>query len=670
MAALLGWSSGVQMDESPQDRVPEAGQVVDGYRWDGAAWLPVPGVVVNGYEWHGSQWVPVAGREVDGYEWDGSQWVPVAGREVDGHEWDKSPVMPVEGHPGPEAATRLDESERVVPEVPPAGSARWSGGVGLLFRRVTAAVLVQAGVLNLFMPSGDLMGAWFWTPVAWGWLVPGAALDVIVNNVSLLVLRTGGLLGNLIVGAGLAGIGVWVWRGSRAAAVTGMVLIAFDTVLVGVYWAGYPLAGWGLGVVARLSALLLLGVAFRVARPSGGGGGMDKAAAGLAILATVGHLVATGGLVLMAAPVLTGPTGTPPQPTEWPDPASSCAVTATGGVKCWGLNHVGQLGDGTTTDRSTPVDVAELASRSTAVSVGGYHACAVTASGGVECWGLNIHGQLGDGTTTDRSTPVQVVGLTSGVIAVSAGREHTCAVMTTGGVTCWGSNSWGQLGDGTTTTHHSSPVAVAGLTSGVTTVSAGWSHTCALTTRGGVTCWGMNLDGQLGDGTTTNSSGPVAVAGLSVGVRAVSAGYFHTCALTTTGRLTCWGNNLFGELGKATTTHHSSTPVEVAGLSAVACASAGNSYTCAVTEEGDVWCWGRNEEGQLGRGPGSGILNTPNPVKVAGLTPGVAAVVAGNAHTCAVTAAGGVTCWGKNDRGQLGDGTTTDSSTPVHVIGF
>lgn len=642
MAALLGWSSGVQMDESLQDRVPEAGQIVDGYRWDGAAWLPVQGVVVNGYEW------------------DGSQWVPVAGRGSDGHESDESPAMPVEGHPDPAAATRPEVSERVVPGVTAAGSARWSGDVGLLVRGATSAVLVQTGVVNTFMPSGDLMGAWVWTPANWGWLVPGAALNVIANNVSLLVLRTGGLLGNLVVGAGLVGIGVWVWRGSRAAAVIGMILIAIDSAIFGTWWAGYPLVGWGLAVLARLSMLLLLTVAFRVARSSGGGSWPAWLAAWLGILGTAGHLVATVGLVLTAV----SPPAPPPSLDPFPPPASNCAVTAAGGVRCWGLNNAGQLGDGTTTDHSRPVEVAGL-SGVTAVSVGGYHACAVTTSGGVECWGWNDGGQLGDGTTTQRSSPVAVAGLASGVTTVSAGWSHTCALTTRGGVMCWGWNDHGQLGVGTAA-DRSSPVDVAGLTSGVTAVSAGLAHTCAVTTSGGVKCWGWNDGGQLGDGTTNDSSDPVEVAGLTSGVTSVSAGYYHTCAVTSAGGVKCWGSNVFGELGDEALVDHN-IPVEVAGLTSVTGVSAGNYFTCAVTRKGAVWCWGHDQ------GPGSeqgSIAINPTPVKVAGLPAGVAAVLAGNAHTCAVTAAGGVTCWGKNDRGQLGDGTTTDSSTPVHVIGF
>ena len=255
------------------------------------------------------------------------------------------------------------------------------------------------------------------------------------------------------------------------------------------------------------------------------------------------------------------------------------------------------------------------APRITAIATGGEHTCALTSGGGVTCWGDNTYGQLGDGTTANSTTPVAVAGLSSGVNAIAAGAYHTCALTSGGGVMCWGWNAYGQLGDGTTA-NSTTPVAVAGLSSGVIAIAAGGGHTCALTSSGGATCWGWNASGELGDGTTTDRLTPVAVVGLSSGVTAIATGAYHTCALTRDGGATCWGWNASGELGDGTTA---------------------NSFT---------------------------------PVAVVGLSSGVSAIAASYAHTCALTSGGGVMCWGWNAYGQLGDGTTNDSSVPVDVVGL
>src|SRR5450759_3836047 len=219
----------------------------------------------------------------------------------------------------------------------------------------------------------------------------------------------------------------------------------------------------------------------------------------------------------------------------------TCAVTNGGALWCWGWNVYGGLGDGTTTDRLTPVMVSGLTSGGVAAAAGPYHTCAVTSGGALLCWGGNQYGQLGDGTTTNRLTPVPVSGLTSGVVAVTAGYYHTCAVTSGGAVQCWGNNANGRLGDGTTT-DRLTPVAVSGLTSGVMAVTAGIQQTCALTNGGAVQCWGGNTWGQVGDGTTTDRWTPVAVSGLTSGVVAVASGLYHSCAVTSAGAQ-CWGYN-------------------------------------------------------------------------------------------------------------------------------
>jgi alpha-tubulin suppressor-like RCC1 family protein len=200
-----------------------------------------------------------------------------------------------------------------------------------------------------------------------------------------------------------------------------------------------------------------------------------------------------------------------------------------------------------------------------AIAAGSGHTCALLTADGAKCWGANDDGQLGDGTTTPSSTPVDVVGLTSGAAAIAAGREHTCALLTVGGAKCWGDNYYGQLGDGTTTPS-STPVDVAGLASGAAAIAVGDYHTCAMTTSGGIKCWGYNGYGQLGDGTTTDRSTPVDVAGLASGVAAIALGAWgHTCALTTAGGVKCWGLDERGQLGLGTIVY-STTPIDVVTL--------------------------------------------------------------------------------------------------------
>lgn len=288
----------------------------------------------------------------------------------------------------------------------------------------------------------------------------------------------------------------------------------------------------------------------------------------------------------------------------------TCAVTGAGAVKCWGNNWAGQLGDGTSGGISTtPLDVSGLGSGVSVVSAGVFHTCAVTDAGGAKCWGANDKGQLGDGTTNGSSTPVDVVGLSSGVVAVATSWRSTCALTGDGGVKCWGHNNVGQLGDGTTI-DRLTPVDVDGLTAGVLAISAeggtpdsiDGSHACAVTASGGVKCWGYNGVGQLGDGTTTSRPAPVDVSGLGSGVAGVTVADRHTCARTAGGGVKCWGENVAGKLGDGTTTNRL-TPVDVVGLgSGIVTISAGEFHSCAVTGAGGVKCWGAGALGRLGNG--------------------------------------------------------------------
>ncbi|HMO45235.1 MAG TPA: hypothetical protein PKB14_04320 [Rubrivivax sp.] len=342
--------------------------------------------------------------------------------------------------------------------------------------------------------------------------------------------------------------------------------------------------------------------------------------------------------------------------------AHTCALTSAGGVKCWGFNWDGRLGSGSRNDSVVPADVSGLNSGATAISAGAYHSCAITGTGGVKCWGQNSEGQLGNGSTTDSVVPTDVVGLGSGVAAISAGSLHTCAVTNAGGVKCWGRNGGGTLGIGTTD-NSSTPRDVIGLSSGISAVSAGLVNTCALTRAGSVKCWGQFLD-QSG---WASSLTPVGISGLSSGVSAISSGEFHICALTSAGGIKCWGQNLFGELGNGTTSD-TAIPTNVAGLShGMGAISAGGIHTCALTREGTAKCWGYGVHGALGNGVD---INYAVPAGVAGLTHSVSAVSAGGRHACAITSMTGLECWGGNRDGQLGNGTTADSFAPAGVSGL
>ncbi len=343
----------------------------------------------------------------------------------------------------------------------------------------------------------------------------------------------------------------------------------------------------------------------------------------------------------------------------------TCARMTTGAIHCWGDNQFGQLGDGTTERRLLPTEVIGLADEIVAIGAGNGHTCALSTSGTLQCWGRNSAGQLGNGSHGRSTLPIAVVSLDDAMVAVSSGREHACAVTTGGGVRCWGSNGAGQLGDGSTN-NRLTPVSVTGLAGAVTTVGTGAAHSCALTQRGGVQCWGSNWAGQLGDGTTMDASTPVNVVGLETDVIAIRVGRSHTCALLSAGNVNCWGGNFFGQLGDGSRTDRT-TPVDVIDLpDMVVAIGAGDSHTCVLTEAGAVSCWGKNEYGQLGRRGLDGTI----PHVVNTLRDPVKAIAVGFDHTCALLTAGTVSCWGRNQWGQLGASSTTGGYLPVAVIGL
>lgn len=344
----------------------------------------------------------------------------------------------------------------------------------------------------------------------------------------------------------------------------------------------------------------------------------------------------------------------------------SCALTVDGAAHCWGRNESGQLGDGTTTSPLTPVAVVggHLFQE---ISAGDRYTCALTIAGAAYCWGLNDSGQIGDGTTTNHSRPTAVVGGRT-FHSITAGGRHTCGVNEADGMAyCWGRNASGQLGDGTTT-DSTVPVAVQGGLA-FEAITAGGGHSCGLVPGGAAYCWGQN-GGLLGDGALENRTSPVAVSGLHA-FAAIDAGASHTCAVTMAGEGFCWGFNDHGQIGDGTTMDWDE-PFALGFIAFLEGISAGDQVTCAWTPEGLAICWGRNDVGQVGRGDTdftdiahpSMVWNYPGRLDLR-----FSVVSVGEFHACALTEEGRAFCWGGNE-GLLGDGTRTDSAAPVAVSPF
>ncbi|MBN1368442.1 MAG: hypothetical protein JW967_11010 [Dehalococcoidales bacterium] len=341
-----------------------------------------------------------------------------------------------------------------------------------------------------------------------------------------------------------------------------------------------------------------------------------------------------------------------PQPSE-------AIELPTSDVWAWGYNISGQIGDGTTINRSLPVQVSNM-TWATEVSCGGLFSLALKSDGTVWSWGYNASGQLGNGNSTNSLDPVQVCGL-SGITSISAGTLHSLALKSDGTVWAWGNNDYGQLGDGTTDNCFS-PVQVSGLTD-VTAISAGGFHSLALKSDGTVWSWGYNNYGQLGDGSITERHNPVQVSGLT-DVTAISAGGFHSLALKFDGTVRSWGYNNFGQLGDDTSTDRHA-PVYVTGLNSVVRIAAGGLHSLALKSDGTVWAWGNNGNGRLGDGTTTDRII---PVQVGEIS-GVIDISGGGCHSIALKVDGTVWTWGNNNYGQLGDGTSTDRYIPVIVIG-
>lgn len=372
----------------------------------------------------------------------------------------------------------------------------------------------------------------------------------------------------------------------------------------------------------------------------------------------------------------TGPSITAPFAAVSTGVLHSCGLTTAGDIYCWGWNRDGQLGDGTTSDRTTPAAVRAGGVTFAQVAAGGGHTCGVATDGLAYCWGFNLTGQLGDGSRTARVTPVAVAGgLTFSML--SAGSSYTCGVTAAQAAHCWGWNAEGQLGDGTTA-DQSAPVPVAGGLA-FASVSAGSFHTCGITTAGDTYCWGRGGSGQLGDGAAADAATPVPVSGGHRFVE-VSAGFEHTCGLTTAQAVWCWGKNTYGQLGLGPMPPTATTPAMVVGSLSFADLSAGALFSCGVTTSDAAYCWGFAGNGQLGTDdvdvctdPDGGfeLACALDPRAVQGSL-AFAAVRAGTQHTCGITRANVVYCWGLGTNGQLGNGRSGEtelSVVPVRVLG-
>jgi alpha-tubulin suppressor-like RCC1 family protein len=325
-----------------------------------------------------------------------------------------------------------------------------------------------------------------------------------------------------------------------------------------------------------------------------------------------------------------------------------------GKVYCWGKNDKGQLGDGSNTDSNVPRDTNLPAD---AVAAGAKHTCAIV-DGDVYCWGNNNKGQLGVGSTADQDVPVAVDGLPSSVIELAAGDEHTCALTSDGAVYCWGRNDKGQLGTGLLGLglDQSTPVLILGSES-ATAIAAGDKYTCAVLSGGGAMCWGENNEGQLGDGTKVDRNAPTSVSGLNTDLVSIDAGSTYTCASLADGSLRCWGRlNVGASL---------LTPQQIIA-SDVRSVSVGKNHACVALTSSHAMCWGDDSRGQLG--DGGSFADTVTPSLVTLIPNDLLEIEAGDEHTCSIHDSGDAYCWGDNNNGQLGTGSTGGfTGSPVQV---
>jgi len=347
----------------------------------------------------------------------------------------------------------------------------------------------------------------------------------------------------------------------------------------------------------------------------------------------------------------------------------TCGVKADGRLFCWGDGGNGRLGNGSTESSLVPVQEASLGGDWAQVSAGSIHTCAVTTDGRLFCWGAGGSGELGDGSTADRLVPVQVASLGAEWAQVSAGRSlaggsHTCAVKTDGRLFCWGAGGGGRLGNGSTA-NSLVPIQESSAAADWAQVSTGANHTCAVKTDGRLFCWGAGGSGALGTGSLSDSLVRVQESSGAADWAQVSTGANHTCAVKTDGRLFCWGSGNNGELGTGSTAQSLVPAQELSGGDDWARVSAGYVHTCAVKTDGRLFCWGAGYRGRLGTNTGENSL-----VPVQEFSGGAdwSQVSTGLYHTCAAETGGKLFCWGANESGQLGNGSTDANLVPVQEV--
>ncbi len=357
----------------------------------------------------------------------------------------------------------------------------------------------------------------------------------------------------------------------------------------------------------------------------------------------------------------------------------SCTRFDSGEAKCWGINAYGQLGDGTTINKSNPTTVQGITNVAE-IATGAFHTCARLNDNTVKCWGRNNYGQLGNGSTTNSLAPVQVNGLAD-VISIFAGDNHSCAITfssSTYKLYCWGLNNYGQLGNGTKTDSNI-PVEVDSklAASNEYFVSASLSnhHTCAKRYNGKVYCWGRNSYGQLGDNTTAEKLTPTEIldngASITLAFGDVAVGGYHSCAFTVSNILACWGLNTSGQIGNGTMTPQDPLgQLDVVSSARVVKLALGALHSCAIDTDSAVMCWGYNTSGQLGNGT-TVAQDPPGTPQIIAAFSNISKISSRKTHTCALSGDNKVYCWGSNSAGQIGNGTTSAAvPTPYEVTGF